>query len=1267
MPSTAVSTQTATRFRSALRLLARALEVSAWTFFFAAALTVLALRHAVLPRLEHERERLAQRVSEAIGLQVTIGALQAHWRGLRPQLLLADVRVHDRAGREAFVLPAAEAVLSWRSMLAGGLRLHRLALAGPRLELRRDAEGRVHVAGLPLGEGTGGGFADWLLAQREIEIRDAEIEWRDERRGAPPLVLSGLQFRLRNDGTQRQLGLDARPPRALGSGLALRAEFAGDTLEELRLGNGRAYVELGETTLAGWRTWVDYPVDVRSGVGALRLWVTLLAGKVVQATADVALTGVAARFAADLPVLELRSVQGRVHGRELPLGFEFGVRGLGFAAADGTEMQAGSFRLRWERAEAGRPARGAFESERVQLGPLAQLAAFVPFPHDLRRTLEALSPAGEMLDVKFDWTGELPQAARFAGRARFSGLALRPWGAIPGFAGFSGSVEASEAGGALHLASTRSELELAAILPQPRLSLSSLTGELHWERRPGGAAHLRIAKLAFANEDVAGSAFGTYTWSGSGPGVADLSATLARVEGRSLAKYLPLATIMGEGPRDWLATAILQGRASDVRVRLRGDLRDFPFADPARGQFQVSAQVQGGVLEYADGWPRIEAIDGVLRFERARMEFVARSATVLGARLSGVRTAIPDLAAQAPVLRATGEASGPSAEFLRFLRSTPLRDALTPMAGALHASGGGQLQLRLEIPLAEPERIRVAGEYRFANNSVVLDERLPPLERASGRIGFSNTGFAVSQVRGQMLGGPVTLSGGSQSDADLVFVAEGTLAAEALGALAETPLRGRLSGRAPYRATLAAKGPQLSVTIESPLRGVAIALPPPLAKTADEPLALRLEVVAAQERERVSLVLGRLLAAELLGERRGGELALQRAAVWLSPPAGERPRLPERRDVTVTGSLAALDLDRWAALFPAGGATLERPLTFDLRVGALDVHGKRLRNVALRGAWEAGGWSTRIASAELAGTLAWRGEGGGRLVARLAQLAVPEDAPGAMRGGAEVRYPALDLIAESFVHRDVALGRLEIVAQPEEAAWRIERLVLTNAEAALRASGHWGGGRTKLRVAFVSPDLGRLLERLGLPERIDNGSARIEGELEWSDAPFAPDLASLSGELTLRIEKGEFPKVDVGVGRVLSLLSLQLSDVFAKGFPFDAMTASLRVRKGVVSTEDLQIGGSAAQVSVRGEVDLARETQRLNLRVVPAMRRGVTALATLVNPSVAVGVALAQSILKDPLGQLLAYEYSVSGRWTDPQVERIAAPPPRDPASTAGQ
>jgi hypothetical protein len=77
----------------------------------------------------------------------------------------------------------------------------------------------------------------------------------------------------------------AHSRRARSPGLEVRARLDGHSLRQAANWSGRIYAESGNTELAGWRAWVDYPVEVRRGEGALRLWATLAGGKVTQATA----------------------------------------------------------------------------------------------------------------------------------------------------------------------------------------------------------------------------------------------------------------------------------------------------------------------------------------------------------------------------------------------------------------------------------------------------------------------------------------------------------------------------------------------------------------------------------------------------------------------------------------------------------------------------------------------------------------------------------------------------------------------------------------------------------------------------------------------------------------------------------------------------------------------------------------------------------------------------------------------------------------------
>lgn len=1260
---TPMQTETRTAL-GALRRWLPVLEALAWAVFLACALSVLAARYWLLPNIERYREDIVAAASRSVGLKVSAARIEAAWSGLRPQLFFADVRVFDRDGREALVLPAVEAAVAWRSLLHAELRLHSLAIDGPRLTLRRDPQGAIYVAGIRLAQDGGDGrLSDWILAQNEIQVRGAEIDWLDEQRGAPPLALRGVNFRLLNSGDEHAIGLSARPPRELGASLELRAQLIGHSVTAPRDWNGRAYAELGYTDLAGWRAWIDYPIDLRKGQGALRVWASLGEGKVTRATADVALTGVAARLGRELPLLELVSVRGRLQGRQTPKGYEFGVRNLALASARGPAMQSTSFRASIEDAAAkgGPGRRGSVTADQIELAPLAYLAEFVPFPADLRKLLAEIAPQGNLFDVKFDWTGELPDAAVFSARSRFAGLSMKAWRTVPGFSGLSGTVEASDTKGTLHLASAKAELDLPKVFPEPRMAFDALNGEVQWERREGSALLVRIPGLSYANEDLAGTAYGSYQYTGSGPGVIDLSAQLSRADGRHTARYLPLSTILGPATREWLTAAILAGQSSEVRLRLRGDLRDFPFADASKGQFQVAARVRGGVLEYARGWPRIDDIDGDLLFERDKMEIAGRAGRILGTAISNVRVTLPSLLADHPVLQIHGYAEGPTAEFLAYIQRSPVRRMIDGFTDGISALGRGRLQLRLDLPLDDLAATRVAGDYRFSGNGVTVDARLPPVERAAGSVSFTEATLAVNDVRGQLFGGPVTISGGSNAQSGVTVVARGEATVQGMAGVFDSPWRARLSGSAPYSATVTAGGGRTQVTFETPLRGIASDLPPPLAKAAGDSLPLRLEFQPAADRDRIALTLGSVVAAEFHRLKQGDAMVLQRAGILLGPAAGESPRMPERRGVMIHGALQSLDLDRWLPQFEGAGGT--GGTSFDVRFGTLDVLGKRLNNVTARGSAEAADWTANVGAQELAGELAYRAEGRGRLTARLKHFSVPEDAPGAKPadavGGREL--PAVDLVAESFSHRDIRFGRVEVFAQHAGSNWRIDKLAIVNPEGSLSGQGVVRTGaapRTSLELKVASNDVGKLLERLGHPDRVASGKGTLEGKLEWSGEPTSIDYPSLSGQLSLHAESGQFPRIDAGFGRLLSVVSLNLSEATATGYAFDTISGEFTLARGVAHTDDFKIRSSAAEVTMQGDIDLARESQSLRVKVVPSLRRGVTTIATIVNPAVALGVAVGQAMLKDPIGQIFAIEYTVGGSWGEPKVDRIEAPHP---------
>jgi len=239
-------------------------------------------------------------------------------------------------------------------------------------------------------------------------------------------------------------------------------------------------------------------------------------------------------------------------------------------------------------------------------------------------------------------------------------------------------------------------------------------------------------------------------------------------------------------------------------------------------------------------------------------------------------------------------------------------------------------------------------------------------------------------------------------------------------------------------------------------------------------------------------------------------------------------------------------------------------------------------------------------------------------------------------------------------------------------------LRIVNPEGTFSLDGVWQFGltqpRTQVNLRLESSDVGKLLTRLGYPEGVRRGTSKLEGALSWNGAPYDFDYPSLTGNLVLEAAKGQFVKLDPGMGKLLGILSLQalprrvaldFRDVFSDGFSFDEIVGAVKINSGVANTENFRIQGPPARITMSGDVDLAKETQKLRVRVLPHVSDSVSIAGALVGgPIAGVAAFLAQKMLKDPLDQAISYEYNVAGTWSDPIVTRVERPVNTQPPTT---
>ena len=1232
--------------------------VAGWLVF---AVLVLGLRYLVLPNLGNYHGEIEQAISRAVGQPVTIGSIEARWQRLNPDLLLDNVVIADRQGAPAFSLQAVEAVLSWSSLWRGQLTLALLAFERPVLHVRRDTNGRITVAGIDAEGESDPEFAQWVLDQKRIRIRNATVLWEDRLRGAPPLALEDLQFGLDNNGRNHRFGLSAAPPPELAARIDLRGEINGDLGEALEHLSGRVFVQMDYADLAGWRAWVDYPVYLPQGHGAARLWGDLAAGQ-GKLTADVALEDLRVRLGRKVPELALDSLRGRLMGRYKENDWALSGSKVELLAMDGTRVAPTDFQAEWKQDGPGGRISGSAAASFLDFAVLGKLASYLPLDPRSRGLLERHQPQGRISELRASWSRLGDDLDRYALKANFGDLGLLAGGYFPGAKGLSGLLELTEAGGSILLDCQQAGISLPAIFSEPDIALNLVRARANW-KVAGDAVDVKLERLQFESADADGMASGSYRHTGEGPGMIDLAATLSRADGRAVWRYLP--KVIGQDVRDWVRRGIVAGKASDAKLILKGNLADFPFRERDKGAFQITAKAADVKLDYVPGWPIIDGIDAVLSFG-VGMRVVAERGNLLGARLSDVVAEIPDFETMDELLKIRGEAHGPTGEFLRFIEQSPVGEKIDHFTRDMRAKGDGRLTLALDIPLRRPQESRVQGDFRFQNNQLELLPALPPLTQVDGGLSITESAISAQEITGRVFGGPLKVSVRSQPDR-VVVRAAGTANVAELGKHFAVPGRGMLAGSAAWKADIAVRRRNADFVVESDLVGIASRLPEPLAKEAMTPVALRVERVAANSGEQFSVVLGKVVRGEFV--RRDDRL--ERAAIVLGEGAATLPD----KGVAMSIALPRFDADAWRALAEGDGSSgagtqATPPIDMvSLKTPVLRLFGHDYPQVDTVVRRRDDGWQIALNMQDAVGDLFWRGAGEGWLEGRLKRLMVR---PAAEMTGKEPNLikslPGLSLVVDEFFVGEKALGRLEVKARNEKGAWQLDTLSLKNPDGALSGKAVWvteGQQQTRLNFDLTSGDVGKLLDRLGYVDSVKRGSAKLSGDLKWDGPLTGIHYPSLSGQMTVDAEKGQFNKLEPGVGKLLGLLSLQslprrltldFRDIFSEGLAFDSIAGKMAVKSGIMRTaEPLRISSPAAQIDIQGETDLKNETQNLEVAVRPFVG-GVAAAAgaaTLFNPLLGAAALVAGAVLEKPISQMFSYSYHVTGTWADPKVEKL--------------
>ena len=1232
-----------------------------------------------LPRLPEYQEDIKRWASAAIGMEVEFSGMNARWglSGPEVEFYNAELISIDNQGR----IVAADAV----SVGVGLVRLivdrkfvvDRIVVRDTTIELRQLENNQWLVQGSP---------PDQLLPARpkgssggdvgRIEVVGENIRVKSLRPGdGRPRDFLIQRFVINRNDVRLAVDATIDLPGDIGDSVTISAIQL--LTEDDETPSWDVTVEVDDIELAGVSTLhTTESAKFDSGRGDLEVSLVVADGSVASATAD----------------LDFDDV-----GIEAVAGFSFDGRLEFLNEDDGWLLEANSFRLETEngiwplstlRIEASTSSEKKINMLNVSASylKLTDAGVFRPWlKPEHQKLLSSYAPDGLIRNLEAtisDIDSDLPQ---FNISASFERIGTAAVGKIPGVRGFSGALRADQSGGRLEVDSGGLSIHLPNYLPE-LVHLDEASGTLIW-RRSNNRTTLLSDSIVLRNEDFRiETNVELLLADNSRRPVVDLAATFSINDISVAKKYIPYIPRI---PRtsEWFQEGMLAGSIPRGTVTLYGPMDKWPF-DGGEGRFLVEANIRDALILYQRRWPPAEIIDLEIVVDNMRLYTERNSIINVGNEVTDARVEIGDF--RLPILTIDLDTAGPLESVRSLLAQSPIgTDVLNGNLERVTVTGDGVFDLDMTIPIRDWQSFEFTSRMQTNDATLEIDGFPAPLTELGGVVTIERENVSSESFAGVLLGNPVTIelqpAPETMPNYRIIATAQGAATAEALVSELGIPLGDDLSGATDFVARLFfARGEQevpapFKIEIASDLGGLAIDLPEPLNKPADETMALAATIQLPPNVDLIesSGVIDGLLSWQLGFTKEENTWDLDSGVVAFGNEAVETM---DTRGLHLRGRADHVVMQEW---FDRKGASNsqtgmgDRIRSVDMTIDSLYLLGQHITDHRIRVDRGAQEWLIEFDGADIVGTASvpYDFTAGLPLVIDMDRLVLPgnEESPTSSDTQIDPRsLPPITVKAAEFAIGTRFFGSVE--ATLERTADGLETNDLTTRDNSfdIVGTGRWvvdesdpTGFHSFLIATMTSKDVEETMTRLDYDPGIASDDFAMLLNLDWSGGPRDDFKASLNGEVDVRIGTGQLSDVEPGAGRMFGLVSvvalprrlaLDFRDVFGKGFGFDEIRGKFRVDNGQTFTCNLSLEGPAAAIGIVGRAGLVERDYDQTAVVSASFGNALPIVAAaLGGPQVAAVMLIFSQIFKKPLQEVSQIYYGISGSWDEPVIESVTA------------
>ena len=1270
----------------------------------------ITVRFFIWPQLESKKTEYEQLASRTLGVTVAAAELKASWNVFWPAFELKNVSFSNpQTGSQLLSIPQIRGSLAWESLWHLKPYFHDLNFSNATIQVIRDPKGNWIIAGIPMQSGQGT-FASWLLEQDHIDLVNTRIDWLDQQKQSSKHILSFDSLSLNNNWFTHAIKTKIRSP------------WHQDVANiEGRFKHGFFHSASDWGHWSGQFAWEFSGLDLQV---ASELNIPKI--KIASGTIDTKGRAYLDDGIIDSGKGELNGRQIRVDwdGMDQPLRIE-SINAVLEENTSGNIMTLSTPSLKWTTNRQGptqelkdlsfywkiAPNLGEIKHagikvDQIEIAFIEQLAKQLPLPHEIGQWIQDYRAQGTLKNLDASWNEsakKLPfdiripgiEQSRYKLAFEFDRVFLSP-DKNSGVAAqnLSGKLLATELGGHASAKTSDSSITFNKLLENDLVPITEAKAFFKWSK-VGNHWVYEFNDTRIKNNDLDMSFDAIYETKGSkSEERLFIKADLNRANVNNITRYFPIE--MSKNARDYIRGTLSAGEIKNGKIHIDGNPNHIPFNRKFTGKFELYLPIKDVTYlpspkdkNSKQQWSAFSKVNGLLEFKGPAMNLSFESGEFESVKLTAIQGKVNDVTSNQALLNIHGVAEGQAQDLLDYYLMSPSAGRLSAINNQLKIAGRGKLNITLNIPLNASENTRIEGEIDLPTNTINYGTRVT-VKDVSGNIYFSEEKIIAKNLKAQWLGGEIRIDAATQLpwQKESFMRISGNANLDEIGTMlknggAYDPLLKQVDGRLTYSGKLSVTHAGYDLNLDLKLDQIQSQLPAPFNKKTGQGMNGQLLMTGTHQDN----------SFEHAGTIKIAKLLETRFAIKDDQDARVGFGVNTQASVPVKGTSAnlvfeSIDLDAWQKWseknYPdtPGKSVGKNPIdSVSARFQQAKFYDQELSNITLTATHDKDLWQANITSSMATGTIQWRaaqiGLPEGKLTGNLKRLVIQNDSASdtlaKQLNNRIQKIPAVDITAEELIFNDKHFGKMELIANNDKNDWRIDKLTLKTRDAQANATGKWilpktskkgDLGTTELAFDLDIENAGQLLDNLGFPKTIGNGSGKLVGKISWVGEPHKYSTKTLKGDLALDLAKGTILQVEPGVGRLLGVLSFQsitkiatldiggvLKPVVAQGTPFDRITSKGTITNGLANISDLTMKGPQGTIRLSGIANLMDETQDMRITVLPNLNAGSASVAySFINPIVGLSTLVGQYLFADEVSKLFQLDYLVQGTWDAPQV-----------------